>query len=160
MDVPTPAPLPYFRLATELPGPLPTSAEIQHASKPGLSPRRSIWEGGAGVFLIRGIYIIKCGPNITETQGNALLSVERNLDISTPRLYAMYRDPQSGFLHLVMEYVPDIDLESLWSDLRVKQSHSSLSSYGLSSYPRVNGPFKAAEEVGSGLAIASRINGE
>lgn len=124
MALPAPVKLPYFRAAAELPGPLPTPAEIRDASKSELSPRRSAWGDSGGMCLIRGIYIVKFGATVTENEGNALLFVEKHLNIPAPRLYAMYRDPPSGPLHLVMEYIQGVDLESLWNSLSVEAKSS------------------------------------
>lgn len=114
MALPVPVELPYFRAAAELPGPLPTPTEIQDASTSELSPRRSAWEGSnGGVCLIRGMYIAKFGDDITENEGNALLFVEKYLDISAPCLYAMYHDLPIRPLYLMMEYIRGVNLESL-----------------------------------------------
>lgn len=67
--------------------------------------------------LVRGIYVVKFGATVTENEGNALLFVERHVDIPAPRLHAMYRDPSSGHLHLVMEYIQGVHLESVWESL-------------------------------------------
>lgn len=87
--VQAPVKLPYFRAAAELPGPLPTLDEIRDASKSELSPRRSAWGDGGGMCLVRGVYVVKFGATVTENEGNALLFVEKYLNISAPRLYAM-----------------------------------------------------------------------
>ncbi|KAH7148975.1 hypothetical protein B0J13DRAFT_674215 [Dactylonectria estremocensis] len=189
--LPVPVKLPYFRDAAELPGPLPTAVEIRDSSKSDLSPRRSAWGGGSGVCCIRGIYIVKYGPEVTENEGNALLFIENRMDISAPRLYAMYRDSPSGPLHLVMECIQGTDLESLWKSLSVEakssitaelqhifiQIHSLSPPHDFiggvcgggipdqvfqtsSPNPRINGPFRTAEEVSSALALASRHNWE
>ncbi|PNY18454.1 Uncharacterized protein TCAP_07527 [Tolypocladium capitatum] len=110
----------YFRDPAELPGPLPTSEEISNAPKSGLSPRRHVWGEGGGMCIVRGIYVVKCDINLTQNKGNALLFIEKHLKIPVPRLYAMYHDPSSGLLHLVMEYIPGVDLESLCSSLAVE----------------------------------------
>ncbi|KAJ6443703.1 hypothetical protein O9K51_04882 [Purpureocillium lavendulum] len=104
--------------------PLPTSDEIRNASKSELSPRRSAWGDGGGMCLIRGVYVVKFGATVTENEGNALLFVEKHLEISAPRLYAMYHDPPSGPLHLVMEYIRGADLESVWESLSVEAKSS------------------------------------
>ncbi|PNY23286.1 Uncharacterized protein TCAP_06757 [Tolypocladium capitatum] len=115
-----PVELPYLRAAAELPGPLPPPDGLRDASKSELSPRRSFWDDGGGMCLIRGIYVVKFGATVTENEGHALLFVEKHANISAPRLYAMYRDPPSGPLHLVMEYIQSVDLESLWNSLSVE----------------------------------------
>lgn len=187
MAIPTSVKLPYFRDVTELPGPLPTPVEIRAATKSGLSPRRNAWGDGGGVCLIRDVYIVKFGAKVTENEGNALLFIEENMDISAPRLYAMYRDSPSGHLYLVMEYIQGVDLESLWSSLS-GEAKSSISTQLRLMFAKmrsfnpphdfiggvcgggipdpvfetetpdasINGPFRAAEEVGLALALASR----
>ena len=124
MALPTPVKLPYYRDASELPGPLPTSIEIRDALKSELSLRRSAWGDAGGVCIIRGIYVVKFGVEVTENEGNALLFVEKYFNISAPRLYAMYRNPLTGPLYLVMEYIPGEELESLWSSLSTNAKSS------------------------------------
>ncbi|KAI5464341.1 phosphotransferase family protein, partial [Mariannaea sp. PMI_226] len=121
--VPVPVQLPYFRDATELPGPLPTLNEI-HNSPSNLSPRRKAMGGSGGVCCIRDIYLVKYGTSVTENEGNALLFIENHSKISTPRLYAMYRHSRSGPLYLVMEYIQGINLHSIWASLSVESKSS------------------------------------
>ncbi|CAI6091437.1 unnamed protein product [Clonostachys chloroleuca] len=118
MTLQTPVKLPYFCNSAGLPGPLPTPDEIQDAS------RRHGWGSSGGVCVIRGIFLVKYGVKVTENEGNALLFVEEHLNISAPRLYAMYHDPHSKVLHLVMEYIQGVDMESLWKTLSVEAKSS------------------------------------
>ncbi|KAG5660152.1 hypothetical protein KAF25_003674 [Fusarium avenaceum] len=126
MIEPISAKLPYVRNAAELPGPLPTLSEIHNSPDSQLSPRRSGWSFPGGVIVIRDIYVVKYGKwGVTEYEGNALLFIEKHLRIGAPRLYAMYRDEPSGCFYLIMEYIPGVNLESVWPHLS-NESKSSV----------------------------------
>ena len=124
MTPPAPLKLPYFRDAAELPGPLPDPLEIRNTPKSDLTSRRNAWEDRAGMCLIRDIYVVKFGIDVTENEGNALIFIEKHLKIPAPRLCAMYRDVPSGPLYLVMEYIHGVDLESVWKSLSVETKSS------------------------------------
>ncbi|KAH6951656.1 hypothetical protein HG530_014985 [Fusarium avenaceum] len=118
------AKLPYVRNAAELPGPLPTLSEIHNSPESQLSPRRNGLSSPGGVIVVRGTYVVKYGRRVKEYEGNALLFVEKYLQIGAPRLYAMYRDEPSGCLYLVMEHLPGVNLESVWPHLSNKSKSS------------------------------------
>ena len=59
---------------------------------------------------------------LSENEGHILLFIESNLSIPTPRLCAMYRD--AGNLYIVTEYIPEKDLENLWSSLSKHENDS------------------------------------
>ncbi|KAM0553373.1 hypothetical protein ACHAPJ_007387 [Fusarium lateritium] len=120
------AKLPYIRNAAELPGPLPTLSEIHNS--PPESHFSSKWDGFpslGGVTVIRDIYVVKYGQRVTEYEGNALLFIEKHLQIRAPRLYAMYQDEPSGCFYLIMEYIQGVNLESIWPSLS-NESKSSV----------------------------------
>jgi hypothetical protein len=117
--------LPYVRNAAELPGPLPTLSEIHNLPQSQLSPRRNDLLSPGGVIVVRSTYVVKFGQRVTEYEGNALLFIEKHLQIGAPRLYAMYRDKASGCFYLIMEYIQGVNLESVWPYLS-KGSKSSV----------------------------------
>ncbi|KAG8670997.1 hypothetical protein FPOAC2_04303 [Fusarium poae] len=179
--------LPYSRDTAQLPGPLPSLEEIHNPANAQFSPRRSQrTTRRGGVCLIRGIYIVKHGPDVSEYEGNVLLFLEQH-GIPAPRLYAMYKDESSGHLYLIMECIKGVSLKSVRPSLSVEHRSSiatqlkgmldhirsleppsdfigSIDGTGLRDYafqtmdpdPDINGPFKTPEEVGSALSIASR----
>ncbi|SPJ79053.1 uncharacterized protein FTOL_07444 [Fusarium torulosum] len=116
--------LPYVRNAAELPGPLPTLSEIHNSPESQLSPRRNDLSSPGGVIVVRGTYVVKFGQRVTEYEGNALLFIEKHLQIGAPRLYAMYRDEVSGCFYLIMEYIQGVNLESIWPYLSNKSKSS------------------------------------
>lgn len=126
---PVPPPLPYFRDVTELPGPLPTAEEISDGlAKSDMSPRRSIQGSEGGVCVVRDMYVVKAGYMVAENEGSTLLFLERQCPgVPSPRLYAMYRNESSGQLCLIMEYLPGVDLRSLWPSLS-RDGKSSIAS--------------------------------
>lgn len=81
--------------------------------------------GSTGGFsLIRNTYAVKFGSDVSENEGYALLFAEQNLSIPTPRLYAMYREPLTDNLYLVMDLVRGVTLESIWSTLTTESKSS------------------------------------
>ncbi|KFH45413.1 hypothetical protein ACRE_037740 [Hapsidospora chrysogenum ATCC 11550] len=117
VDLPASVRLPYYRDAAELPGPLPTQAEIHDAASELDSADGYCKESDGGMGVIRGTYFAKFGPHVTENEGNALLFIEKHLDIPAPRLYAMYRDYSSGYLYMITEYARGVGLDMVWGIL-------------------------------------------
>ncbi|CAI7623408.1 unnamed protein product [Penicillium glandicola] len=110
--------LPYYRDAGQLPGPLPDQNEIERATR--ILPKISDY--GGRLVVIRDIYVVKYGPLVTENEGYALLFVEKRLNVTAPRLYAMYRNQDIPYI--VMEYIPGISLGTAWPSLTEANKHS------------------------------------
>ena len=110
--------LPYYRDARQLPGPLLDQHEIQQATQ--TLPKRSDY--GGRLVVIRDKYLVKYGPLVAENEGYALLFVEEWLNITAPRLYAMYRD--QDIRYTVMEYIPGISLGAMWASLTEANKNS------------------------------------
>lgn len=65
-------------------------------------------------------YAVKYGLGVRESEGQTILFLDhmtQNNPISIPKLYAMYRVPQTGLLYLVMERLPGVSLEDIWTKL-------------------------------------------
>ncbi|KAF4974681.1 hypothetical protein FZEAL_8439 [Fusarium zealandicum] len=163
--------LPYFRNTAELPGPLPTLSEIHNSPESQLSPRRNGLSSPGGVTVVGGIYVVKYGKRVSEYEGNALLFIEKHLQIGAPRLYAMYRDEPSGCFYLIMDESKSsvtMQLKNMFDEMRsLKPPNNFIGGIDAGTLrdspfktddpdPRVNGPFKSSEEVGLALALASR----
>ncbi|KAJ5550891.1 Phosphotransferase enzyme family protein [Penicillium sp. DV-2018c] len=172
--------LPYYRDASQLPGPLPDQNEIEQATQ--TLPKRSHY--GGRLVLIRDQYVVKYGPLVTENEGYALLFVENRLNIPAPRLYAMYRD--RDILYIVMEYIPSVSLGDAWPSLTEANKHSIVGQlrcifdqmralpspgfygsvnrgpvphryfYSREKDPAVTGPFQTEEEFGKAIALRSQ----
>ncbi|KAL3434605.1 phosphotransferase family protein [Aspergillus tetrazonus] len=173
--------LPYYRNARQLSGPLPDQNEIERATR--TLPKRSDY--GGRLVVISDIYVVKYGPLVTENEGYALLSVEEQLNIAAPLLYAMYRDRDT--LYIIMEYVPGVSLGIVWPSLTEANKYSlvrqlrcifdqiralpSPGFYGSVNQgpvphryffsrekdPAVTGPFQTEEEFGRAIALRSKI---
>ncbi|KAJ5627057.1 phosphotransferase family protein [Penicillium herquei] len=174
--------LPYYRDPGQLPGPLPDRNEIDLAAKTLPNLRRTDYDGR--LIVIRDKYVVKYGPLVKENEGNALLFVEKQLDIAAPRLYAMYRHQDT--LYIIMEYIPGISLETAWPSLTEANKHwivgklrsvfdqmRALPSPGFyggvnagpvpyryfwspEKDPAITGPFQTAEEFAKGIALRSK----
>lgn len=179
-----PTPL-YLRSQHELPGLLPTTAEIEAATTefPGIFDsdyRRTV--------LVNGKFVVKYGTFVYENEGHALLLVEKHRSISAPRLYAMYRKDKT--LYLVMEFMPGRQLSDLWPSLpegeklsvadqlrsifdcaRAIPSPGTFAGvrggslrhryfFSLEKDPSVTGPFEKEEDLSRALALRSQRNWE
>lgn len=173
--------LPYYRDATQLPGPLPNQNEIGGATR--TLPKGSDY--GGRLVVIRDKYVVKYGPLVTENEGHALLFVEKRLKIAAPRLYAMYRDNDT--LYIVMEYIPGISLGMVWPSLTEANKNSIAGQlrcifdqmralptpgyygsvnrgpvphryfFSREKDPAITGPFQTEEEFGKAIALRSKI---
>ncbi|KAJ5702218.1 phosphotransferase enzyme family protein [Penicillium malachiteum] len=113
-------PLPYYRDASQLPGPLPDQNEIEQAAQ--TVPNLRISDYGGRLIVIRDKCVVKYGSPVDENEGHALIFVEKQLDIVAPRLYAMYRHQKT--LYIIMEYIPSISLRTAWPSLTEANKHS------------------------------------
>ncbi|KAF3929158.1 hypothetical protein AA313_de0201112 [Arthrobotrys entomopaga] len=93
----------------------PTIAEIQ------ASPDRG--KGGyTKIVSIRDLFFVKYGAYLSELEAENLLFVERNLNISAPKLYAAWREPaDDGTLYIVSEFLPGDNLTKLWPCLEEEE---------------------------------------
>ncbi|KAK6350271.1 hypothetical protein TWF696_006506 [Orbilia brochopaga] len=115
--------LPYFRDPKELPAPLPSVAEIRASTD--LIKGHDGWKK---VVRIREHFIVKYAASLSPTEGENLLFVEKHLvRISTPKLYAMWKDSNDGTFYIIMEYLPGETLDSLWPKLTEPEKDSILS---------------------------------
>ncbi|KAE8146853.1 phosphotransferase enzyme family protein [Aspergillus avenaceus] len=151
--------LPYYRDASQLPGPLPDQNEIEQATH--TLPRKS--EFHARLVVIRDKYVVKYGSHVTENEGYALLFVDERLDIAAPRLHAMYRDQDA--LYIVMEYIPGVSLGTAWPSPTERCHRPGFYGgvnrgpvphryfYSREDNPAVTGPFRTAEEFARAITL-------
>lgn len=177
-----PVQLPYYR-STIPQDDLPTKLEIENAitKLPCIRDPRFM-----RVIAIVDKYVVKYGSQVSENEGNALLYLERELDIPAPRLYAMYRE--DGRLYIVMEFLRGEALSYLWPNLspeektdittqlrqifgliRALPSPGTLGNvtngplphrffFSMVQDPQINGPFRSGRELALALALHSRRN--
>ncbi|OJD19952.1 hypothetical protein AJ78_00146 [Emergomyces pasteurianus Ep9510] len=110
-----PVPLPYFRPQPQLPGPLPTEQEIAGSETVFRNNERHHC-----VVAIGPHYVVKYGLGVRESEGQTMLFLDhmtQDNPISIPKLYAMYRVPETGLLYLVMERLAGVSLENIWAEL-------------------------------------------
>ncbi|KAF4976837.1 hypothetical protein FZEAL_6551 [Fusarium zealandicum] len=110
--IPTAPTLPWIRDRDELPGALPTTAEIGAATRefPSIfdpSARRTV--------LVNQHFVVKYGRFVFENEGHALLFLDSVHGVPAPRLYAMYRENDK--LYIVMEFIQGHQLSDTWSSL-------------------------------------------
>lgn len=173
--------IPYY--ADDLPCPLPTDAEIENA------PDISLIYGGRRVVGVGQHFVVKYGLGVNLIEGEHMLFVRENTNISVPRVYAIYSNPESGKKYIVMERIVGQTLLSAWPQLAPSEKKSILST--LQKYfdelrqlpspkyfgslgkryllddtfwthepdPLVNGPFDTEEELNEGMARKYIYNG-
>jgi hypothetical protein len=107
-----PVPLPYFRGSGSLPGPLPTKEDIETST---IILRHD--PDYHRIVVVGEHYLVKYGRGVERREGDTLRFIEHNLKIPAPRLYAMYREQSSGWLYIIMEFLPGETLEGKWSAL-------------------------------------------
>ncbi|KAM5471843.1 hypothetical protein MauCBS54593_003249 [Microsporum audouinii] len=105
--------LPYYKDDSLLPSALPIQREIATATKLLPTIRSPDYDGR--IVVIRDQYVVKYGTHVLENEGHALLFIEQHLSIPAPRLYAMYREGEK--LYIIMQFIPGVDLQSLWPSL-------------------------------------------
>jgi serine/threonine protein kinase len=162
---------------------LPTKLEIENAitKLPCICDPRFV-----RVIAINNKYVVKYGSHVSENEGNALLYLERELDIPAPRLYAMYRE--DGQLYIVMEFLQGKELPCLWPTfspedktdittqlcqilelMRALPSPGTLGNvnngplphrffFVMPEDPQINRPFDSGKELALALALHSRRN--
>ncbi|KAJ5963529.1 uncharacterized protein N7479_003405 [Penicillium vulpinum] len=71
---------------------------------------------GTKVVAVSENVVAKYGSYVNDWEGQALVYLERYVpEVPAPRLYAMYRDSKQLFL--IMQRVPGVSLDSIWSSL-------------------------------------------
>ncbi|KAJ6088363.1 hypothetical protein N7486_009624 [Penicillium sp. IBT 16267x] len=101
--------IPFY--ATDLPCPLPTDAEIEDA------PDISLEYGGRRIVGVGQNFVVKFGLGVDLIEGENMLFVRENTNISVPRTFALYSNPDSGKNYIVMERIVGQTLLSAWSQL-------------------------------------------
>jgi serine/threonine protein kinase len=181
-----PPTLPWFRSSNQLPGPLPSIAQIEAASieLPSIyydaESRRTV--------VVNERFVAKYGCCVHENEGYAMLLVEKVKAVPTPRLYAMYREGEK--LYIVMEFIPGSQLSQMWPSLseeekspiisQLRQAFDSLRELpsteqfsgaaggpinhrwflSLDNDPSVTGPFTTEKEFCNALVLRSERNWE
>ncbi|ELR05846.1 hypothetical protein VC83_09000 [Pseudogymnoascus destructans] len=178
--------LPYFRDSKELPAPLPSVDEIH--SSPNILKGLEAW-ADRKVVRVGEHFIAKYSPYNDQIEGENLLFIEQNLQISAPRLYAMWKEPD-GRLYIVMEYLQGDTLQFLWPNLQesdkvlilsklraifnqvrtlqspgffggINKSHMPHHLFYSPAYdPKISGPFGSESDLVLGLISKSRLNAE
>ncbi|KAF2721788.1 hypothetical protein K431DRAFT_63789 [Polychaeton citri CBS 116435] len=97
--------LPWFRDATESPGPLPTRAGIESATKTLPNNHN---ETLRRIILVNWVSVVKYGLYVFENEGRALLLAGDLAQVPAPRLFAMYLEEEK--LYVIMELIKDLQL--------------------------------------------------
>ncbi|CAP98799.1 Pc22g15110 [Penicillium rubens Wisconsin 54-1255] len=105
-----PEPLPFT--SNSLPkSPLPSNDEIRACTN-------ILLDRVYKVVAINDEIVVKFGGGVKEYEGQVLLFLERHLPtIPAPRLYAMYKDPETFETFLVMQRIPGEPLDAIWPSL-------------------------------------------
>lgn len=115
----TPFEIPFY--AADLPCPLPSSAEIENA------PDISLQYGGRRIVAVGQNFVVKFGLGVNLIEGENMLFVRRNTNVSVPRVYALYSDTNTGKNYIVMERIIGQSLLSAWPQLTTLEKKRILS---------------------------------
>lgn len=173
--------IPFY--GTDLPCPLPSSAEIENA------PDISLEYGGRRIVGVGQHYVVKFGLGVNLIEGENMLFVRENTNVPVPRVFALYTDPSTGKNYIVMERItgqsllstwPQIttlekkrilsDLQRYFDELRQLPSPNYFGSFGNRQLldeifwtqepdPLVNGPFDSEEDLNEAMIRKYTYNG-
>ena len=108
--------IPFY--ATDLPCPLPTDAEIENA------PDISLEYGGRRIVGVGLHFVVKFGPGVNLLEVENMLFIRENTNISVPRIFALYSNPESGKNYIVVERIIGHTLLSAWPQLELSEKKS------------------------------------
>jgi aminoglycoside phosphotransferase (APT) family kinase protein len=77
-------------------------------------------------LLPDGKTVIKAGKTIRETEAHTMRFVRQRTSIPVPEVYNVYKDPNSGAVHIVMEYVEGQRLDEAWPTLTSQEKDAVL----------------------------------
>ncbi|OIW26212.1 kinase-like protein [Coniochaeta ligniaria NRRL 30616] len=103
--------LPYFAPADTLPAPLPTVAEIMAVEQ------KLQTYGTGGVVRVGEHFVVKYGQNIHLQEGENMLFVAQSTSVPVPTVYALFHDELTDWNFIVQEYVPGVNLMTVWHKL-------------------------------------------
>lgn len=165
--------IPFY--AVDIPCPLPTNSEIENAQDISLE------YGGRRVVGVGQHFVVKYGPGVELAEGENMLFVRENTNISVPRVFALYSDTETGKNFIIMERIIGETLLTAWpqltqtgkqsilNDLRIQfnelrhlPSPNYFGSFGkrklldgifwtVEPDPLVNGPFDSEESLNEGM---------
>ncbi|KAK4235058.1 kinase-like domain-containing protein [Achaetomium macrosporum] len=75
-------------------------------------------------LLPDGKTVVKSGKTIRATEGYTMRFVRQHTRIPVPEVYSVYKDEQSGAVHIVMEYIEGKPLDEVWSTLTADEKQS------------------------------------
>lgn len=101
--------IPFY--ATELPCPLPTNAKIKDA------PDISLEYGKQRIVGVSQNFVVKLGLGVDLIEGENVIFVRENTNLSVPRIFALFSNPDSGKNYITMERIVGQTLLSAWSQL-------------------------------------------
>ncbi|KAL2799240.1 hypothetical protein BJX66DRAFT_293413 [Aspergillus keveii] len=105
-----PVALPYMSESLRS-SPLPTTEEIRACTN-------ILFELWYKIVAINDQIVVKYYPCNRTYEGQVLLFLERHVpNIPVPRIYSMYRDPETRETLLIMQRIPGESLETVWPSL-------------------------------------------
>ncbi|KAI0023599.1 hypothetical protein F4780DRAFT_786335 [Xylariomycetidae sp. FL0641] len=109
--------LPYFAPHSELPAPLPTFEQIWHE----VSLESEYADESPRTLLVGRHFFVKYGLTLDLTEAENLVFVQQNCGVPVPKLYAAYRDEETGVGVIVMEYIHGETLGSAFLTLHLSE---------------------------------------
>ncbi|KAA8624993.1 Phosphotransferase enzyme family protein [Pyrenophora tritici-repentis] len=109
-----PAQLPYQKSPDLLPAPQPSESQFSESA--------TVFQDDVQyhrVVAVDSHFIVKYGRGVTKNEGQVLLSLKHHLNASPrlPKLYTMYRMPDTNHVCLIMQRMPGVQLNYLWPKL-------------------------------------------
>ena len=103
--------LPYYAPAEALPSKLPSKDAVESATE-------ILCEQSARKIVAVGLhFIVKYGLQINLGEGQTMLFLQKYVNASIPRIYALFKDSDTGTSYIIMERVRGDRLDSIWSHL-------------------------------------------
>jgi len=91
---------------------LPTIAEIKAATAVLSSP-----DASAKVVRVRDKFAVKFGTRVTFQEGETLKYISNNTAVCTPRVHAIFSEPETEFKYIVMDFIEGQTLQDMWPSL-------------------------------------------
>lgn len=107
----TPVSLPYYAASATIPGKLPSIEEIESSQDvlSGQSARRVVGIGPN--------FVAKYGIAIDLIEGENMLFLQKTVPNLVPRVYALFKETDSGKCFIIMERITGPGLDKEWGKL-------------------------------------------
>ena len=123
LSLTSPISVPYYAPTSDLPAPLPTTAEIE-------SSAQILKNGAVKVVAVGTHFVVKYGKRLNLEEGRMMVFVQQNTRVPVPQVFALYQ--QDGKNFIVMQKVHGQTLQATWhtfGDRKKREIISQLKGY-------------------------------